>query len=288
MTDRRGFVQQGVTLIAGAAAVPLLGACKLESRRDLADDGFVQLRDRYFREQLVLNPVTATYLGADGYDAALRPLGGRLRDYSQDALDDEARDYRRLERALGALDPALLTPSRRIDHAVIGGQIAFLKYLLDRRHHERAVDTYVGEPFRGIDWQIQQMRQFEGGRRGDEAEWRLVVTRLSAIPPYLSVARANLEAGRRSGNMPDRRMVQRDGIAGSRANATYFRETLPTRRASSWAIDASRRRCSPGSPAPGTTRRRRSRTSPPGSSARFRSTKRSIATRSDRKHTTGG
>jgi uncharacterized protein (DUF885 family) len=48
------------------------------------------------------------------------------------------------------------------------------------------------------------------------------------IPAYLQVARANLDAGRRSGNRPDWRMVQRDGIAGSRANAAYFRTTLPT------------------------------------------------------------
>jgi uncharacterized protein (DUF885 family) len=226
--DRRGFLRNGATLIAGVAAAPMLGACKLESRRDLADDGFVQLRDRYFKNQMTLNPVTATYLGADGYDPALRPLGGRLRDYSQGALDDEGRDYRQFDRALGAIDPALLTPSRRVDHAVIGAQVAFLKNMLERRYHERAVDTYVAEPFRGIDWQIQQMRQFDEDRRGDELEWRLVVTRLSAIPPYLSVARSNLEAGRRSGNMPDWRMVQRDGIAGSRANAEYFRETLPT------------------------------------------------------------
>jgi uncharacterized protein (DUF885 family) len=224
--DRRGFLQNGAALIAGVAATPLLASCKLESRRDLADDGFVQLRDRYFREQLTLNPVTATYLGGDGYDQALRPLNGRLRDYSQDSLDDEARDYRRLERTLGSIDPTLLTPSRRIDHSVIGAQVAFLKQLLETRYHERAVDTYVAEPFRGIDWQIQQMRHFDGGHRGDEIEWRLVVTRLSGIPPYLTVARANLEAGRRSGNMPDRRMVQRDGIAGSRANAMYFRDTL--------------------------------------------------------------
>jgi uncharacterized protein (DUF885 family) len=225
--DRRHFLRAGATLAAGVAAAPILEACKLESRRDLADGGFLQLRDRYFREQLVLNPVTSTYLGGDGWDAALRPIGGRLRDHSPDALDDEAREYRRLERALGAIDPALLTPPRRIDHSVMGAQIAFLRHQFERRYHERAVDTYVAEPFRGIDWQIQQMRPFAEGRLGEEAEWRLVVTRLSAIPAYLTVARANLDAGRRSRNMPDRRMVQRDGIAGSRANAEYFRKTLP-------------------------------------------------------------
>ena len=53
--DRRDFVRAGATLAAGAAVSPILHACKLESRRDLADDGFVKLRDRYFRDQLILN-----------------------------------------------------------------------------------------------------------------------------------------------------------------------------------------------------------------------------------------
>jgi uncharacterized protein (DUF885 family) len=225
--DRRDFVRASATLAAGATVAPLLHACKLESRRDLADDGFVKLRDRYFRDQLMLNPVTSTYLGGDGWDASLRQLNGKLRDYTPGALEDEERDYRRLDRAHGSIDPALLTPQRRVDHAVMAAQIAFLKSQLERRYHERAVDTYVSEPFRGIDWQIQQMRQLAEGRIGEEPEWRLVVTRLSGIAPYLEVAKRNLEEGRRSGNLPDRRMIQRDGIAGSRANATYFRTTLP-------------------------------------------------------------
>jgi uncharacterized protein (DUF885 family) len=226
--DRRDFVRTGVTLTAGVLAAPMLGGCKLESRRELADGGFIQLRDSFFRDQLTRNPVTSTYLGGDGWDPTLRSLGGRLRDYSPGGLADEAREHRRLERSHSSIDAGLLSPQRRVDHAVMAAQLAFLRYQLDRRYHERAVDTYVAEPFRGIDWQIQQMQSFADGKLGDDAEWRLVVTRLSAIPPYLAIARANLEAGRNSGNIPDRRMVQRDGIAGSRANAVYFRTTLPT------------------------------------------------------------
>jgi uncharacterized protein (DUF885 family) len=225
--DRRDFVRAGATLAAGVAMTPLLGACKLESRRDLADGGFVLLRDRYFRQQLELNPVTSTYLGGDGWDPALAALNGKLRDYSADALEDEASEYRRLERSHGSIDATLLTPQGRVDHAVLGAQLAFLKYQLERRYHERSVDTYVAEPFRGVDWQIQQMRPGPDGTLGNEAEWRLLVTRLSAIPAYLAVAQANLGAGHRAGNLPDRRMVQRDGIAGSRENALYFRTTLP-------------------------------------------------------------
>ena len=71
------------------------------------------------------------------------------------------------------------------------------------------------------------MRTFPEGALGDEGEWRLLVTRLNSVPSYLAVARTNLDAGRRSGNIPDRRLVQRDGIAGSKANAAYFRTSLP-------------------------------------------------------------
>jgi uncharacterized protein (DUF885 family) len=225
--DRREFVRAGATLAAGVAAAPLLSACKLESRRELADEGFVRLRDQYFRTQLQLNPVTCTYLGGDGWDATLAGINGKLRDYSPGALADEARDYRRLIRSSAGIDEELLSPQGRVDYAVMAAQIAFLEHQLDRRYHERSLDTYVAEPFRGIDLQLQQMQVTGTGTLGTEAEWRLVVTRLAAIPPYLAVAKENLMAGRRSGNMPDRRMVQRDGIVGSRANATYFRTTLP-------------------------------------------------------------
>src|SRR5439155_14521964 len=95
--DRRDFVRAGITLAAGAAAAPILQGCKLESRRDLADQQSIQLRDTYFRTQLERNPVTSTYLGGDGWDPRLQELGGRLRDYSEGALRDELRDYRQLE-----------------------------------------------------------------------------------------------------------------------------------------------------------------------------------------------
>jgi uncharacterized protein (DUF885 family) len=224
--QRRDFVRAGATLAAAAVAGPILG-CKLEDRRELADQGIARLRDGHFRQQLIWNPVTSTYLGGDGWDPELRALNGKLRDYSADALRDELREYRDIDRGYGAVDPVLLPPQGRVDHAVVGAQLAFLKYQLERRYHERAVDTYVAEPFRGVDWQLQQMRATGAGMFGDMEEWRLVVARLSAVPAYLQVARANLEAGRRSGNIADRRMIQLDGVAGSRANAAYFRLSLP-------------------------------------------------------------
>ncbi len=225
--DRRGFIKTGTVIAASVAAAPLLGACRLESRQALADEAFDVLRDEYFRGQMVLNPVTSTYLGGEGWDPELSSTGGRYRDYSVGALDAESAETRRLERAHAALDSALMSSPRRIDHQVMGAQLAFLRFQMDRRYHERAVDTYVTEPFRGIDWAMQQMRPLSDGLLGDAQEWGMLVKRLAAIPAYLDIARANLDAGRRSGNLPDHRMVERDGIAGCRANAAFFRTDLP-------------------------------------------------------------
>lgn len=194
-----------------------------------ADDArFVALRDRYFLRHLELNPVTSTYLGGDGYSPALRDVNGRLRDYTPAALSAERDFYRGVRAELDAMRPASLSPQLAVDHAVLGAQLTFLlHYLEELRYAERAVDSYVAEPFRGVDWQLQQMTDAGNGLLGTEAEWTLVVARLRAVPAYVRAARDNLEAGKRSGNRPDRRMVQRDGIDGSRANVEYFRATLP-------------------------------------------------------------
>ncbi|HXW96630.1 MAG TPA: DUF885 domain-containing protein, partial [Gemmatimonadales bacterium] len=63
--------------------------------------------------------------------------------------------------------------------------------------------------------------------RGTEEEWRLVIERVRAIPEYLDVAKANLQSGKKSGNLPDHRMIEKDGVNGAKANADYFRKTLP-------------------------------------------------------------
>ena len=74
---------------------------------------------------------------------------------------------------------------------------------------------------------MQQMQDAGNGLRGTEAEWKHLVTRVEAIPGYLDHARANLLAGRAAGNVPDWRMVQRNGIESSAASVEYFRRTLP-------------------------------------------------------------
>ncbi|HEU4563099.1 MAG TPA: DUF885 domain-containing protein, partial [Gemmatimonadaceae bacterium] len=189
---------------------------------------FAALRDRYFVRVLQLYPVTSTYLGGDGYSEALRDVNGTLRDFSPKAIADELAFHRGVQRELAAIDRASLSPSERIDHDVLGAQLRFaLHQLGELRYHERSVDTYVAEPFRGVDWQIQQMTDAGNGMLGTEQEWSLVIARLERVPAYVATAKENLQAGIRSGNRPDHRMVTRDGIDGSRANAEYFRETLP-------------------------------------------------------------
>jgi uncharacterized protein (DUF885 family) len=189
---------------------------------------FTALRDRCFVRHLELNPVTSTYLGGSGYSPQLRLANGRLRDYSAAALADELRFYAEVRQALSGIDASRLPDMLRIDAGLVQAQIAFLlRETGERKYYERAVDTYVAEPFRGVDWQIQQMQDLSAGLLGSEDEWALVASRVEGIPRYLDVAQANLASGKRSGNLPDRRMVQLDGIQGARANAAYFRTTLP-------------------------------------------------------------
>lgn len=189
---------------------------------------FAALRDRYFLGVLKFNPVTSTYLGGDGYSPALADANGRLRDVRPSGIAAERAFYREIKAAHADFKPAALSPEERVDHAVMDAQLAFILHQLDElRYYERAVDTYVAEPFRGLDWQIQQMTEAGGGRLGSEAEWRLVVSRLRAIPAYVAAAQANLELGIASNNRPDFRMVERDGVRGARSNAEYLAKTLP-------------------------------------------------------------
>jgi uncharacterized protein (DUF885 family) len=194
-----------------------------------APSPFVALRDEYFVRAMSLNPVTSTYLGGSGYSPALADTDGRLRDWSESALAAERTYYRSVQQRLAGIDPSALDANQKIDYAVLGAQLGFLLHQQEVWHqYQRSVDSYVAEPFRGIDWQIQQM--VDGGAtggRGSEAEWALVIKRASAIPAYLETAKANLLAGKAAGNLPDWRMIERDGMSGSKANSDYFATTLP-------------------------------------------------------------
>lgn len=226
--DRRTFIGHGAQAALAFGILPHAELLESLTRRGAPLSPFTELRDRYFVRVLSLNPVTATYLGGDAYDASLREVNARLRDYRPAALRAERAFYWEIKSALERMDPASLSPEEAIDHAVMGAQLNFIIHQLeDLRYHERSIDTYVAEPFRGIDWQIQQMTDAGNGLLGTPAEWALVIRRLNAVPAYVDAAEANLRAGKASGNLPDWRMVERDGVGGSRSNAEYFRDTLP-------------------------------------------------------------
>jgi uncharacterized protein (DUF885 family) len=189
---------------------------------------FISIRDRYFLRFLQFNPVVSTYIGGDGYSASLSTINGKLRDYQPEALEAERTFYRGVLDELRDIDRDALSRHHRTDYDVLQAQLGFLLHQLEElRQFERAIDTYVAEPFRGVDWQIQQMQPAGKELLGSQDEWELVIARLSAVPAYLRAAQDNLRAGKKRGNSPDYRMIQHDGIDGCQANVEYFRATLP-------------------------------------------------------------
>ncbi len=231
--NRRSFVQRAGVTAAAFGILRNVEACApappaAPPQPEILPGTFAELRDRYFLYHLQKNPVTSTYLGGDGYHPLLADGNARLRDYRQPAIDGELKEYRALRASIAAIPVALLVGAEKPDQQFMTAQLDFLIHQMGEQHYyQRALDTYVAEPFRGVDWQIQQMADATGGMLGTESDWQQVVTRTLAIPTYLEVAKTNLLAGKKAGSIPDKRMVQRDGINGSRANAEYFRVTLP-------------------------------------------------------------
>ena len=224
----RTVVRYSTRTVFTVGVLAALGGCRTGADVIQERIRFSEIRDRYFVTVLELNPVTSMYLGGEGWDPALRGVNGRLRDYRPESLRREIAFFREIQQARLTIQPETLTPAERADHAVLGAQLNFILHQLeDVRYYQRSVDTYVSEPSRGIGWQIQQMERVGNGMRGSEAEWRLVIDRLRAIPPYLEAARANLLAGKEAGNLPEGTTIERDGIAGSERNADYFRANLP-------------------------------------------------------------
>ena|SRR5438105_579024 len=136
------------------------------------DAPFQQLHDSYVVEFLRRNPSVNTYLGGAGLDPSLRETDGRLRDHSQAALDAEDRWLAEMERAMDSVDPATLSPRRRIDREVALAQIRYQLHLHQaRRYQKRSVDTYTDEPFRSIDFQLQGMAPTGASTYGTPDEW---------------------------------------------------------------------------------------------------------------------
>jgi uncharacterized protein (DUF885 family) len=204
-----------VILAGGAMAAP-------------QDARYQELEKRYVREFLRRHPVVSTYLGGAGLDPSLAAADGALRDWSPTALAAEAELWRSLRGSFAALAAAELSPRHRIDREVALHQLDFMLHQdQERKYWQRALDTYVNEAFRGLDWYTQGIKDLGSGRYGTEAEWRTATARVAAVPAYLAQARRNLEEGVRAGNPPDWRMVERDGLQSAAANAEYFEKTLP-------------------------------------------------------------
>ena len=139
---RRDFVVRSAQVAAGFGILRTLGACAKAAPASSADAGFIAIRDHYFLKFLELNPVTSTYLGGDGYHASLANINGRLRDWSAAGVGVEAQAYRAFQTELKAINPATLSPVGQVDYRVLQAQLGFLLRQIDRRYHERAVDTF--------------------------------------------------------------------------------------------------------------------------------------------------
>ena len=192
------------------------------------DQALKKIHDAYVVEFLRRNPTVNTYLGGAGLDPSLKDVDGTLRDHSAAALEAEDRWLADTQKSFESVDPNTLSANRRIDREVALAQIRFLLHQHQvRRYQERALDTYTDEPFRAVDWQLQGMTQTGDKTYGTDEEWSLVAKRVGAIPRFLSVAQEQLLAGVKANNTPDSRVLMRNGIATSDADAKYFEETLP-------------------------------------------------------------
>ena len=189
---------------------------------------FAGLERRYVIFVLAQFPVVSTYLGGSELDPVLADNDGRLRDYSPEALKDEDAHLSELRGQFAALEPATLSPRRRVDRSVALAEIEFLLHQHQvLRHQERSLDSYVDEPFRGVDWQIQGMTSTGATTHGTELEWQAVIARTRAIPAYLATAEKQLAAGVAANNTPDWRMLRDHGLGAPVADAEYFSKTLP-------------------------------------------------------------
>src|SRR6185436_15393171 len=199
-----------------------------QTMKNSGDSELKKLHDAYVVEFLRRNPTVNTYLGGAGLDPALKDVDGTLRDHSARALEAEDRWLADTQKSFEGIDPNTLSANRRIDREVALAQIRFLLHQHQvRRYQERALDTYTDEPFRAIDWQLQGMTQTGEKTYGTEDEWSLVAKRIGAVPQFLKTAQDQLLAGINSNNTPDFRMLKRNGIDTSEADAKYFDETLP-------------------------------------------------------------
>lgn len=213
-------------LVAFAACAD--GSVNQNMNSKAGDQALKKALDSYVIEFLRRNPTVNTYLGGAGLDPSLKETDGALRDHSAAALEAEDKWLADTQKTIEAVDAQTLSDNLRIDREVALAQIRFLlRQHQTRRYQQRALDTYTDEPFRALDWQLQGMTQTGDKTYGTADEWALVVKRIGAIPKFLATAEEQLLAGIAAKNTPDHRMLLRNGINTSEADAKYFEETLP-------------------------------------------------------------
>ena len=196
------------------------------------DDALRALERRYTLEFLRRNPTQSTYFGGVGLDPSLAEADGRLRDHSKAALEAEDRWLAAAEKEFEAAT-LVQSPALRIDRQVALAQIRFLLHQHQVRHYqERALDTYVDEPFRAVDFALQAMTSTGPKTAGTPDEWRHLASRLQSVAPYFKSAAENMNLGIASGRTPDPRMLVRNGLLATDANVTYFESRLPAIAAS--------------------------------------------------------
>lgn len=199
-----------------------------QTMNNTGDSQFKKIHDSYVVEFLRRNPTVNTYLGGAGFDPSLKDVDGTLRDHSAAALEVEDRWLADTQKSLESIDQIPLSANLRIDREVALAQIRYLLHQHQvRRYQERALDTYVTEPFRSLDWQMQGMTQTGIKTYGTAEEWSLVAKRIQAIPKFLANAQEQLLAGVKANNTPDGRMIMRDGVETSKRNAEYFEKDFP-------------------------------------------------------------
>lgn len=215
-----------VLLVAQAGAKPAAGEKRMAIRK--ADKQFVDLGHSYAVGFLKNFPVVNTYLGGAGLDPSLAKVDGRLRDHSPAAIAREDKWLRAMQARFERISPAALSDKNRIDREIALAQINFLLHQHEvRRYQERSLDTYTESPFRGVDWQLQGMAQTGDKTYGTAEDWKLVAARVNDIPRFLQVAEQQLLIGIKNHNTPDFRVLKRNGLDTSKANAEYFEKTLP-------------------------------------------------------------
>ncbi len=222
---------------ASVLAASLLFAAAIQAQPPVAqpltrhhdgDARFSAVEHDYVRFVLAQFPVVATYLGGAAFDPQLADIDGRLRDYSPVALQREDARLAEFRTRFSALAPASLSARRRIDRSVALAEINFLLHQHQvRRYALRSLDSYVDEPFRGVDWQIQGMTGTGSGTYGTDAEWEAVIARTRVIPAYLATAEQQLSAGIAAHLTPDWRVLRDFGLGSTSADAEYFARTLP-------------------------------------------------------------